>query len=162
MVRSEAERLGRLVNDLLDLNIAETGRTRLRQEDVTAESLGAVLHECLSGRMTFQGDSGRSRMFSVLTQEPEPLDVGADLQAVVSRALARDPASRYPGAREFLTDLRQVQAGESVVQLPRTLALLDFENLEAHLRGWKELRPDEYQDLIRHPAVGAFAKKKGL
>lgn len=33
-------RLENMTNDLLDLNIAETGRTRLRQEDIPVESLG--------------------------------------------------------------------------------------------------------------------------
>jgi hypothetical protein len=40
--------------------------------------------------------------------------------------------------------------------------LLDFESLAKHLRGWKEMRPDEYEVLILHPDVAAYVRKVEL
>src|SRR5260370_10919943 len=63
-------------------------------------ALGAVFYELLSGRRPFTGDSVPAVLFSVLHREPEPLasrvaDSPA-LVGVVERALAKDPANRYP------------------------------------------------------------------
>src|SRR5262249_15081947 len=56
---------------------------------------------------------------AVKTGAPRPLaerqeGVPADLLAVVDRAMARDPAARYPTARELADDLRRFQAGQLV------------------------------------------------
>ena len=40
ILNRHVSRLENMTNDLLDLNIAETGRTRLRQEDIPVDSLG--------------------------------------------------------------------------------------------------------------------------
>ena len=48
---------------------------------------------------------------------------------MLARALARDPARRYPSAAAFLSDLIKISAGEWTADLPDTLAVLDFQNL---------------------------------
>jgi eukaryotic-like serine/threonine-protein kinase len=92
-------------------------------------ALGAVLYEMLAGRAAFAGESGAERMAATLFAEAPPLPrADGDLQAIVRRSLARDPAQRYPSAPEFLRDLRRLAEGRVVAAFPDSLAILDFEN----------------------------------
>ncbi|HSN53099.1 MAG TPA: protein kinase [Candidatus Sulfomarinibacteraceae bacterium] len=73
-------------------------------------SLAAVLYEMVTGRRPFDGDNSTAIMFAILTADPTPAEelrseVPDDLARVIRRGLARDPADRYPGARELLADL---------------------------------------------------------
>jgi serine/threonine-protein kinase len=67
-------------------------------------SLGAVAYFLLTGRPPFAGRSVGELVAAHLRDAPEPLtryrpDVPADLEAVVLRCLAKDPAERFPDAR---------------------------------------------------------------
>jgi len=73
-------------------------------------AVGVVLYEALGGRVPFQGDTPLAVCHAICTEEPPPLrdlrpDVSAPLVAVVSRAMAKDPALRYASADEMLHDL---------------------------------------------------------
>lgn len=95
-------------------------------------SLGAVLHEALSGRPAFPGETAAERIASILSDDPPPLSgegIPAELNAVLARALSRDRNRRYPSAASFLADLKAAASGEFVAALPDTLAVVDFENL---------------------------------
>jgi predicted Ser/Thr protein kinase/poly(3-hydroxybutyrate) depolymerase len=75
-------------------------------------SLGVVLYELLSGRLPFQGDHEASILYTVVHEEPKPLkavrpDVAPELQQVVSRALKKNPETRYSSAEEIGKDLRK-------------------------------------------------------
>jgi serine/threonine-protein kinase len=59
-------------------------------------ALGCVLHELLTGRPPFTGDTPLAVAYKHVHDEPPRLaDVPADVEAVVRRALAKDPAERY-------------------------------------------------------------------
>ncbi len=59
-------------------------------------ALGAILHECLSGRAAFQGESLFELLGKVAEGRVEPLvGVPGWLAAVIDKALAKDPARRY-------------------------------------------------------------------
>ncbi len=65
-------------------------------------SLGAVAHYALLGRPPFGGKNARQVMTAHRTEPVRPLDgVPADLAAVVTRCLAKDPADRYPTVRDL-------------------------------------------------------------
>ncbi|MFN8233656.1 MAG: Stk1 family PASTA domain-containing Ser/Thr kinase [Actinomycetota bacterium] len=86
-------------------------------------SLGAVLYEMLAKRPPFVGDSPVSVAYKQVNETPEPPsthnpDVPPRLDAVVMRALAKNPANRYQGAAEFEDDLRRVRAGQEVEATP--------------------------------------------
>ena len=78
-------------------------------------SLGAVLYEMLAGRRAFAGDSDVGVITAILRDRPPLLrsvrpDAPAGLQAIVDRALAKDPAARYANAGALRGDLLALQA----------------------------------------------------
>lgn len=86
-------------------------------------SLGVVLYEILTGRPPFTGDSPMSVAFQHVSAEaPAPSslnpDVPASLDAVVMKALRKDPAGRYQSAEEMRQDLLAVLKGDPVVVPP--------------------------------------------
>ena len=88
-------------------------------------SLGVALYEMLTGRPPFVGDSPMSVAFQHVSTEAPPTsslnpDVPESLDAVVTRALRKDPNARYQSAEEMRQDLLAVLKGESVVVPPLT------------------------------------------
>jgi serine/threonine-protein kinase len=86
-------------------------------------SLGVVLYEMLSGRPPFTGDSPMSVAFQhVSTEAPPPASLNPDvpdsLNAVVMKALRKDPNARYQSAEEMRQDLLSVLQGEQVMIPP--------------------------------------------
>jgi len=80
-------------------------------------SLGVVFYEMLSGQHPFLAGSFMATSDRILREEPAPLrelnpQIPADLERIVTRMLAKDPAQRYATARDLLADLRALQRGE--------------------------------------------------
>lgn len=62
-------------------------------------ALGVILYEMLAGRTPFAGDRIETVLSRITTVEPPPLpELAPPAQAVLRRALAKDPAGRYPSA----------------------------------------------------------------
>jgi tRNA A-37 threonylcarbamoyl transferase component Bud32 len=73
-------------------------------------SLGCVLYECLTGAKPFQGESVTAILVKILTEEPPPVDFDAtglprELDGVLRRAVAKDPALRYASGKELVEAL---------------------------------------------------------
>lgn len=86
-------------------------------------ALGVVLYEMLTGRPPFTGDSPMSVAFQhVSTEAPPPAslnpDVPESLNAVVMKALRKDPNARYQSAEEMRQDLIAVLQGQNVMIPP--------------------------------------------
>jgi beta-lactam-binding protein with PASTA domain/predicted Ser/Thr protein kinase len=82
-------------------------------------SLGVVIYEMLTGKVPFTGDTPVEIAMKHLSQVPKPPsewreEVPHDLDAVVMRALAKDPDQRYGSAEEMDADLARVARGVSV------------------------------------------------
>ena len=86
-------------------------------------SLGAVLYELLAGRPPFMGDTPVAVAYKQVNETPafpstlNP-DVPARLDAVVMKALSKNPSNRYQTADEFSKDLGRVIAGQEVEATP--------------------------------------------
>src|SRR6476469_10312169 len=73
-------------------------------------SLGVVLYEMLTGKVPFTGETPVEIAMKHLSQVPKPPselrpEVPHDLDAVVMRALAKDPGQRSGSAEEMDADL---------------------------------------------------------
>ena len=68
-------------------------------------SLGVVLYEMLAGRVPFEADSTMTILHMQINSPPPPI-VGAPaaVQAVMNRALTKNPGDRYQTSREMAVD----------------------------------------------------------
>jgi serine/threonine protein kinase len=78
-------------------------------------SLGVILYAMATGYSPFQGDSATTVCFKVANREPVPasamdLALPRDLDEVINKAMAKDPAKRFQRGAEFADALRQLQA----------------------------------------------------
>lgn len=78
-------------------------------------SIGVILYEALTGRVPFDGDSAVAVALKQVSERPRPPSelnpqVPPALDAVVLRALAKDPAERFASADEFLQALDEAEA----------------------------------------------------
>lgn len=84
-------------------------------------SLGVILYAMVTGHSPFQGDSATTVCFKVANRDPLPasaldLNLPRELDAVINRAMAKDPRRRYQSGAEFAeaaADLRVLMAPRS-------------------------------------------------
>ncbi len=90
-------------------------------------ALGAILYHVLAGRPPYQV-SGNDRLLAAVRAGPPP-EIRArapgaprDLQSIVTKAMARDAADRYPSARELSDELKRFHTGRLVAAHAYTTA----------------------------------------
>jgi len=155
---------------IMDFGIAKLGGTNLTRtgymvgtvhymspEQVRAQpldgrsdvfSVGVILYEMLAGRRPFVGAAATDVLYQIAQVEPAPLPTEAlgatpeSLQAVVAKALAKDPGERYASAgamADAIADvLREHASAYPVVNAPK-----DAEALSTARRLMKEGRLDD-------------------
>ena len=89
------------------------------EESSDLYSSGIVLYELLTGKVPFTGETAVEIAMKHLSQAPEAPstlrpEIPRDLDLVVLRALAKEPADRYRSASEMDRDLELVARGEQV------------------------------------------------
>jgi hypothetical protein len=103
-----------------------TGQSAQVDHRTDIYSLGTTLYELLALQPAFAGDDGPALLRRIDHQEPRRLrqlqpKIPADLETVVSKAMAKCREERYTTAREFADDLRRVLDGEPIVARPPTI-----------------------------------------
>ncbi len=123
-------------------------------------SFGAVLYEMLAGRRAFTGSSDVGILTAVLRDPPAPMrllrpEIPAEVEAIVTRALAKDPAARFATAGAMRAALDASRAHHSrppeapwrrpIVLIPATVVLLAvagfgvWQTVEARRARWARL-----------------------
>jgi eukaryotic-like serine/threonine-protein kinase len=74
-------------------------------------SFGVVLYEMLAGQRPFRAATNLELLQQVIHAKPAPLsnDIPEALRVLVTKALQKDPADRYPSMRDLVAALRSVQ-----------------------------------------------------
>ena len=77
-------------------------------------ALGILAYEMTTGDSPFRGDSVYATMTKRLKSDPKPpsalrLDCPPELDAIILKAMARDPEARYQSAAEIYLDLQKLQ-----------------------------------------------------
>jgi serine/threonine-protein kinase len=89
-------------------------------------ALGAVAYECLTGRRVFDGENSVQIALKQIRETPPPLpaSVPADLRALVERAMAKDPAQRFPDGAALLTAVENMTATRPTAAGPTGTAVM--------------------------------------
>ncbi len=77
-------------------------------------SFGVLLYEMLTGSLPFHAGFEQAVIYSILNEEPKPIDafrndVPASLRAVVAKAMHKDPEQRYQSMDAVVAELADVQ-----------------------------------------------------
>ena len=86
-------------------------------------SVGVILYEMLTGRPPFEGDTPAAIAYKHVSEAPVPAsqlsgDISGDLDAIVMKALAKNPDNRYESAADMRSDLRRLIRGDRVEATP--------------------------------------------
>ncbi len=77
-------------------------------------ALGATLHHCLTGSPPFVANDLPTLLRRIADEPPPSMRIDRDLDLVVAKCLAKDPAQRYPTAAAFGDDLSRWLRGEPI------------------------------------------------
>src|SRR6201991_967720 len=131
-----------------------------RGEAVDARSdvyaAGCVLFELLVGHPPFVGDSPVSVAYQHVREDPKaPSDINhevpPDVDAIVLKALAKNPLNRYQSAQEMRADALRAVAGRPVLATP---VMTESETIA--MQGPRGYGPQSAATTINRPAPGGM------
>ena len=132
-------------------------------------SLGVMLYEMVTGRKPFTGDSVVTITYNIMNLDPTaPPGVPPAVQAIIRRAMAKDPAQRYPDAGAMARDLevalshRSGAMGPAAVASPQAAAPIPpaFNSRPSTLNPFAGLRPDDLLLALPAPRPARFRRPR--
>jgi serine/threonine protein kinase len=141
----DANLTGRLVIGTVEYIAPEvaTGSKATSSSDLYA--LGVTAYQTLVGDLPFRGATPRDVLVKHVKEAiTPPSKVRNSLPAAVDdvflRALAKDPAKRYPSAREFIQDLERALGASAVAHRASILVVENDQTMAEHARSSLERR----------------------
>ncbi|HET6961573.1 MAG TPA: protein kinase [Terriglobia bacterium] len=131
-------------------------------------AVGVLLYEMLSGRLPFRGEDARGTFAAILNRDPAPLvvrfNVSAALEAIIKKALSKDPGARYQRMSDLVSVLKQLQETEipgdrtevSSIRPVPSIAVLPFVSLGP---GREQ---DYFANGLTDELINALARLEGL
>jgi TolB-like protein len=82
-------------------------------------SLGIVIYEMLTGKVPFRADTPLTLFEKIRHEQPESIrkvtpDVGEDVERLVGKMIAKEPADRYQDCTSLVADIEKIERGEDV------------------------------------------------
>lgn len=141
----------------------------INEEDPSAQSdiysLGVTMYELLAGQLPYQASNSVSMINMILNEDPTPLksirpELPDKLVSIVERAMAKDPAARYPTwqamARELADTFPQLEkysfeisSAEKFNALRKLQFFRDFRDVEL----WEVLRGGIWENHSREQSL---------
>ncbi len=89
-------------------------------------SLGAVLYECVTGHVPFNGSNVAEIIDQIRSREPKPMRfhsavLSPEFEAIVFQCMEKDRRRRYQHAEDLVEDLQRFRRGEMVLARRQTL-----------------------------------------
>jgi len=136
-------------------------------------SFGIVLHEMLTGKPPFHGESGVDTLLSLLRDPPPrlsgqmtamPFEALYAVQHIVDKCLVKEPSERYQGLKDLVVDLRavrrQLESGPatstSQMESAQSIAVLPFVDMSPR----KD--QDYFCEGMAEEIINALTKVEGL
>ena len=87
-------------------------------------AFGVILYEMLAGKMPFSEATAAETLAAIIRSNPAPASAANDaippeLERILERCLAKDPADRYASTRDLAHDLREIRDRISNASEPR-------------------------------------------
>ena len=100
-------------------------------------SLGAIMYEMFTGRLPYQADSVQQILIKLLTEELPPPhvqrpDLPPDIEQVILRCMARDPAARYQSMDEVDQALLGLWATHAGTEAPSPMKAIGLSSSPDH------------------------------
>lgn len=120
----------------------EQARGEKVDERTDIYSLGIMLYEMLAGAVPFHADTTFGMLMKHINEPPPAIKgISFDLQAIVDRALAKDPSLRYASAGELSQEFNAVFNGQTVS--PGTLHVAEMARQAAQAGKPADTKPVE-------------------
>jgi len=74
-------------------------------KEIDIYALGIILHEMLTGKVPFDGESSQEIIMRHLTEDPDVSLLPSPYRSVVARALMKDPELRYTHVQQMIEEL---------------------------------------------------------
>jgi serine/threonine protein kinase len=125
-------------------------------------ALGVVMYYLLAGRLPFTGANTMSVIYQIVNTDPEPPSahregISADLDAIVMKAMAKDPAARFASWDEFGKELAEVWKKEHRAEEKREQTEAERFSVLRTLSFFKDFPENELWEVMR---ISKWAKFK--